>query len=114
MMGPDKPVRRTTPEEPLLVKNLIFAVLQFVLFFLVFAVFSFLPPFHLMRIVSTSPQGTHIFIFDGLLLSAALLVLILLIEALRKRIRTAGVWTVGAFALAVAAGLAIKLGFMSL
>jgi hypothetical protein len=114
MMGPDKPVHRTTPEEPLLVKNLIFAVLQFVLFFLVFAVFSFLPPFHLMRIVSTSPQGTHIFIFDGLLLSAALLVLILLIEALRKRIRTAGVWTVGAFALAVASGLAIKLGFMSL
>ena len=95
-----------------MIKNVIFAVLQFILFFLVFAVFSFLPPFHIMRIVSTSP--TRLFIWDGLLLSAGLFLLILIIEAWRKRIRTAGLWTTGAFALAVAVGLAIKLGFMTL
>jgi hypothetical protein len=97
-----------------LVKNIIFAVLQFVLFFLVFAVFSFLPPFHIMRIVSTSPQGTRMFIWDGVLLSAGLFVLILVIEALSRRIRTAGLWTTGAFALAIVAGMSIKLGFMTL
>ncbi len=97
-----------------MIKNVIFAVLQFILFFLVFAVFSFLPPFHIMRIVSTGAQGTRMFIWDGLLLSAALYVLILVIEALRKRIRSAALWTTGAFALAIAAGLAIKLGFMTI
>lgn len=95
-----------------MVKNVIFAVLQFVMFFLVYAVFSFLPPFHLMRVVASGPQGAHLFIFDGVLISAALFVLILAIELARKRMRAAA-WTTGAFVVAVVAGLAIKLGFMT-
>jgi len=43
----------------------------------------------------------------------ALLVLILLIEALRKRIRSAAPWTALALALAAIAGLVMKFGFMS-
>jgi hypothetical protein len=58
-------------------------------------------------------DGTRGFQWDGILLMLALLVLILLIEALRKRIRSAAPWTALALALAAIAGLLMKFGFMS-
>jgi len=94
-----------------LVKNVIFAVLQFVLFLMVFAAGSFFPVFHLQHVVAITAEGTRVFIWDGLLLSILLFFLILLIETLRKRIAAAGLWTTIAFVLAVVAGYAIKLGF---
>jgi hypothetical protein len=95
-------------------KNAFFAILQFVLFLLVFAVGSFLPPFHIQRILSVTSEGTRIFIWDGVVLMALLFAAILLIEAMRKRIASAGLWTTAAFALALLAGLAAKLGFLTL
>jgi hypothetical protein len=95
-------------------KNAIFAVLQFVLFMIVFAVGSFLPPFHIQRILSVTPEATRVFIWDGVVLMTLLFVVILLIEALRKRIRSAGLWTTAAFVLALLAGLAEKFGFLTL
>jgi hypothetical protein len=77
----------------------------------VFAAFSFIPPLHLQHVVGTTADGTRVFIWDGLLIAAVLFVVILAIEAARRRIRTSGVWTTVAFALAVAVGLGIKLGF---
>ena len=94
-------------------KNVILAVLQFVLFFAVYAAFSFFPPFHFERVMGTNASGTHIFIWDGLLISFALSVLILVIEAVRGRIQKSGPWTSGAFILATLAGLALKLGFIT-
>ena len=92
-------------------KNVFVTILQFVLFLVVFAAFSFLPPIHLQHVVGTTSDGTRVFIWDGLLLAGVLFVLILAIEAGRRRIRTSGVWTTVAFALAVVLGLAMKLGF---
>jgi hypothetical protein len=92
-------------------KNVFVTILQFVLFLVVFAAFSFLPPIHLQHVVGTTHEGTRVFIWDGLLLAGLLFVLILAVEAARRRIRTSGVWTTLAFALAIALGLAIKLGF---
>jgi uncharacterized BrkB/YihY/UPF0761 family membrane protein len=96
-------------------KNVLLTLLQFVLFLLVFAVSPILQIFlHLPSIVTKWADGTRGFQWEGILLMLALFVLILLIEALRKRIRSAGPWTVLALALAVAAGLAMKFGFMDL
>jgi hypothetical protein len=95
-------------------KNVLFAVLQFLLFLLVFAVGSFLPPFHIQRILSATPAATHIFIWDGVLLATLLFAVILLIEAVRKRIQSAGLWTTAAFVLALLAGFAAKLGLLTI
>jgi len=94
-------------------KKVIFALLQFLLFFAVFAAFSFFPPFHFQRVMGTTADGTRIFVWDGLLISFALSVLILVIEAVRGRIQKAGPWTTGAFMLAALVGLMLKFGFLT-
>ena len=94
-------------------KNVLFAVLQFGLFFLVFLGFSLFPPFHFERVMGTTPEGTRIFVWDGLLISFALSVLILVIEAVRGRIHKAGPWTTGAFMVAALIGLVLKFGFLT-
>jgi len=96
-----------------LVKNLFFAAAKFVLFLLVFAGGSFFPPFHLEHVLGATPDGTRIFIWDGLLLSGVLCAVMLGIEAARKRINTHGPWTVIAFVFAAVAGYAAKLGFLT-
>lgn len=97
-----------------MVKRVLSALLQFVLFLLAFAVGSFLPPFHIERVVSVTQAGTRFFLWDGIVLMALLLAVILIVEALRKRIRTSGPWTTAAFVLAAVAGLAAKLGFLTI
>jgi hypothetical protein len=92
-------------------KNVFAAVLQFLFFLIVFGVFSFIPPFHLEHVVGRNGEGTRVFIWDGLLIATVLFVLVLAVEAARKRIARAGLWTSGAYVLAVLVGLAFKLGF---
>jgi hypothetical protein len=94
-------------------KNIFFTIVQFVLFFVAFAVGSFMTPFKIAHIISFSPRGTRVFYWDGILLMLILLVIILLIEALRKRLRTAAPWTIAALILATGAGFAVKLGFLT-
>lgn len=95
-----------------MIKKVIFTLLQFVLFLILFAAGGVLPIFGFPSFISRWADGTRGFQWDGVFLMLALLVLILLIEALRKRIRSAP-WTALAFALAAIAGLAMKFGFMS-
>jgi hypothetical protein len=95
-------------------KRILITFFQFVLFFVAFAAGSFLSPFHLRQVVSVTAAGTRIFVWDGVVLMAVVLFAILLIEAMRKRIRVAIPGTALAFVLAGAAGLAIKLGFMTI
>jgi len=95
-------------------KNVFVTILQFVLFLAVFAAFSFVPPMHLQHVVGTTSDGTRVFIWDGLILTALLFIVILAIEGARRRIRTSGIWTTVAFALAVVIGFAIKLGFKTI
>ena len=96
-----------------MIKNVFLTILQFILFFVVFAAGSFFPPFHIEHVLGTTPDGTRIFIWDGVLLMTALFAVILLIEALRKRIGTSGLWSALAFLLAGLAGYMAKFGFLT-
>ncbi len=94
-------------------KSVLFALLKFFLFLIVFAAGSFLPPFHIEHALNVTPDGTRMFIWDGVLLMTLLFGVILLIEALRKRISSSGPWTAAAFVVAGIAGYALKLGFLT-
>ncbi|ADW67379.1 hypothetical protein [Granulicella tundricola] len=97
-------------------KKAISTFLQFLLFFVVFGVGSILgglfDPTHLRWFV-THPTltSTRYFKADGLLLAFAVYVLVILIEAARKRISTAAPWTTLAFLLALVIGFLSKFGF---
>jgi hypothetical protein len=95
-------------------KKILLTFLQFLLFWLAFAAGSFLYIFlRLPPLVSLWADGTRGFQWDGVLLMLALYVLILLLQAARKRLRSGAPWTTLALALAAAAGLAMKFGFLS-
>ena len=102
-------------------KKAIVTILLFLVFLVVFAAGSFMPPFHVQSILQNAgpagPAGSiapvRIFIWDGLLLAAGVFVLVLLIEVVTKRLRRAAPWTTLAFALAAVLGLAMKLGFIT-
>ena len=102
-------------------KRALFTFLQFVLFLFAFAVGGFLPIMSVFlpsflsvpSVMTKWADGTRGFQWDGVFLMLALLVVVLLIQVLRKRIRSAAPWTALAFALAAIAGLAMKFGFMS-
>jgi hypothetical protein len=95
-------------------KIILLTILQFLLFLLAFFVGSFLYIFlHLPPVVSVLANGTRGFQWDGVLLMLALFVLILLVQASRKRLGSGVPWTTLAFVLASIAGLAMKFGFLS-
>lgn len=96
-----------------MIKNVFFAILQFVLFFVVFGAGSFFPPFHIEHVIGATADGTRVFVLDGVLLMTALFILILAIEAVRKRVATSGAWTLAAFILAGLAGYMLKFGFLT-
>ena len=70
-------------------KKVILTILQFFLFLIVFGVGSLFPPFHFEHVLIATPGVTRIFVADGLLLMFALYVLIILVEVMRKRLRSA-------------------------
>jgi type IV secretory pathway VirB2 component (pilin) len=94
-------------------KKVILTIFQFVLFLIVFGAASFFPPFHFERVLIVTPGFTRIFVADGLLLMLALYVLIIFVEVMRKRLRTAVPWTTLAVILAAALGLMMKFGFLT-
>ena len=88
--------------------------LQFFLFLLTFAIGSFAHPFNLhWGLTVTTPTVTRYFVPDGLVLMVILFILILIMEALMKRLRTFAPWTALAFVLAGIVGFAMKLGFIT-
>ena len=96
-------------------KKFLSTFLQFFLFLLTFAIGSFARPFHLSwdLAVASSANVHRTFVPDGFLLMAILFVLILIMEALMKRLRTFAPWTALAFVLAGIVGFAMKLGFIT-
>jgi hypothetical protein len=95
-------------------KNILAIFGQFLLFVLVFLGGSFFPPMHLKWFVThPTPTSTRLFVPDGLLLMLVLSLVILLIESVAKRLRTAGVGTSIALFLALILGLAAKFGFVT-
>jgi hypothetical protein len=94
-------------------KKILAVIAQSALFFAVFAIGSFLNPFHLhWALASSSLTVARYFVPDGLLLALGLFLAIVIIQVLRKRTCDT-TWTVIAFLLAVAIGYVIKLGFMT-
>ena len=93
-------------------KKFLFTLLQFFLFLIVFAVGSFLHPLNLHWHNSVTATGARYFVADGLLLALGLLLVIIIIQAVRKRLCNT-TWTVIAFVLAVAIAYAMKLGFIT-
>ena len=94
-------------------KKALITLFQFVLFLLIFFFGSILPPFHFEHIILATPGSTRIFVADGLLLTLALYVLIVIVQVLRKRLRTSAPWTTLALILAVVFGLMMKFGFLT-
>jgi|HubBroStandDraft_6_1064221.scaffolds.fasta_scaffold492007_2 hypothetical protein len=95
-------------------KKFLSTFLQFFLFLLTFAIGSFAHPFNLRwGLTVTTPTVTRYFVPDGLLLMVILFVLILIMEALMKRLRTFAPWTTLAFLLAAIVGFVMKLGFIT-
>ena len=95
-------------------KNVVVTILQLILFLIVFFVGSLLPPFHIEHVLIATPGVTRIFVADGLVLVFVLFVLIVILEAVRKRLRIAAPWTTLAFLLAVVFGLMMKFGFKTM
>ncbi len=94
-------------------KKLLSVLAQLVLFLFVFFAGSLFPPFHIQHVLTSSPALTHLFVADGLILMLALYVLIFIIEAVTKRLRSAALWTTLALILAVVLGLMMKFGFIT-
>ena len=109
-------------------KKILTVIGQFLLFLFIYAVGSFLHPFNMHWASSSSSitqstdangitrvTGTHTahyFVPDGLLLAVGVLLAIVVIQLIRKR-SSNSVWTVLAFALAVAAGYAMRFGYVT-
>ena len=94
-------------------KKAVLTILKFFLFLIVFGLGSLFPPFHFEHVLIATPGVTRIFVADGLLLMLALYVLIILVEVMRKRLRTAAPWTTLAVILATVLGLMMKFGFLT-
>ena len=98
-----------------MIKKVFLTLLQFVLFLLVSFAGITLPIFHVIPShITKLADGTRGFEWDGVLLMLALFVLILVIEALRKRLFRAAPWTLLALVLAAIAEYAMKLGVRDL
>ncbi len=93
-------------------KKFLSTLLQFFLFFIVFAVGSFLHPFNLHWSNTANAAGARYFVADGLILAFGLFLVIIITQAVRKRLCDT-TWTVIAFVLAVAVAYAMKLGFIT-
>lgn len=93
-------------------KAVLIGFLQFLLFLVVFAAGSLLNPFGLRWFVThPTPLTVRDFSPGGLLLALGLYVLIVALQAARKRLPHAALITSAALALAVALGLAARFGF---
>jgi len=93
-------------------KKLLSTVLQFVMFLLVYAIFSLFPPLHIQRILVSTPSFSRSFIMDGILIALLLYILIVVGETIMKR-RCQITWTTIAFVLAAIFGYLMKFGFVT-
>jgi hypothetical protein len=95
-------------------KNALFVILQFILFVLAAVAGITLTVLGLLPSHVTHLAGARLFEWDGALLMLAVYALILIVEALRKRLRAAAPWTTLALLLAAAVEFAMKLGVRDL
>ena len=95
-------------------KKAIAAIGQFLLFLFVDAVGSLVyHPFHVQTQLAGTPLAPRIFIWDGVILMVLVYVLLLLLQAVRKRIRATALPISLALIFAALAGYLLKLGFVT-
>jgi hypothetical protein len=94
-------------------KRVLSVVFQFILYLVVFGIGSLLPAFSILPTWSIATGPGRVFVYDGLLLTLLVYVLILLIAAARKRIAIAFPNATMALVLALIVGLIMKFGFKS-
>ena len=87
---------------------------QFLLFFLANFVGSFrYRPFGIETKLSASDLAPRSFQWDGLILMTMLFLIVLLIEVVRKHLRSAAPWSTLALALAALTGYVLRFGFIT-
>ena len=91
-------------------KKILSLVLQSLLLLFCCAAGSFLRPFHLQQVTRASPTLTYVFVWDGFVVMFLVYLLLIAIEAMTKRIRTAFPITTLALVVATVLSVAIKLG----
>jgi hypothetical protein len=101
-------------------KKVLFGIAQFLLFLLFVVVSSSVAQFFLsiwihfhLRWFISHPTPTTIRYFEpmGLIYMTAIYLVVLAIEAMAKKLRTAGLWTTVAYVLALIVGLVEKFGW---
>ena len=93
-------------------KKVFFVLVEFVLFFVVFLAGSLWDPFKMKWFVShPTLTSTRFFVPDGLILMTLVFLLILGIEAARKRLASGGTVAAIAFVLALLLGILSKFGW---
>jgi len=93
-------------------KKIIFGSFQFLLFILILLLVPVWNPLGLRWFIThPAPTTTRFFAPEGLLLAIALFIAILLIDLLRKRVRSSGVVTTVAFVVALLVSFVASFGF---
>lgn len=95
-------------------KKSLLIIVQFFLFYVIFFIGSLLDPFRMRWFVShPALTSTRYFVPDGLLITCALFLIILTLEAVTRRLRSAGALTSIAFAAAILLGCLSKFGWLT-
>ncbi|MBW4038912.1 MAG: hypothetical protein HIU91_08575 [Acidobacteria bacterium] len=94
-------------------KNLLSIMFQLILFVLTFFIGTILAGINVLPTLSVVISPGRVFVYDGMLLMFGLYAFVVVIGAMRKRLRIGLINTTVAFALALAVGLAMKFGFKS-
>lgn len=92
-------------------KKAVYVILQMILFVVCEVAGLFVHPFHARVMLASAPGTTRYFDWDGVILMLIVAALILVIAGLAKKIKGALPLTVVAVVLALALGLAMKVGF---
>ena len=94
-------------------KRVLSIVFQFLLYLIAFAAGSFLPVFHLLPAIIWHISATRDFVVTGLILAAALFVLVMVVHAVRRPHASALLNSTIAFIFAVAAGMVLHFGMLT-
>lgn len=89
-------------------------ILQTVMFLILYGLGSFLPVFTPLPTWEVHTSTNHVFVLDGLVLALLVYLVLLAVEAARRRLRGAGGLTTLSLVLALALGFAMKFGFKSI
>jgi hypothetical protein len=111
-------IARTSMPGDDLVKRILLTLLQFLAFGVLLVVGAFwafvrifCPSLAFIPVWQFQISATHDFVANGVIFAVTFFAVLILIEAVRKTLKSSGPLTVAAFLVAVVLGFAMKLGF---